>query len=91
MVFALDASGSIGQESFKLMTDFVVMAVQSLDMNGRATSDHGTRIGLMTFGDVPQLHFNLNEYLTSDTELLGALNVKYSRGTTNTAGAIKYD
>lgn len=89
MVFALDASGSIGKANFQVMTDFVATVVQSLDITNRQSSTQGTRIGLLTYGNGPQLEFNLNDYLTSDPELLNAINVRFTDGTTNTADAIR--
>ena len=89
VVFALDASGSIGKANFQVMTTFVTSVVQSLDIGNRRSPTSGTRIGLLTYGDNPKFEFNLNEYLDSDTELLNAINVRFTDGTTNTADAIR--
>jgi collagen type VI alpha len=86
----LDASGSIGKANFQVMTDFVTTIVRSLDISNRNSSTQGTRIGLLTYGDDPQFEFDLNDYLFSDTELLNAINVRFTDGTTNTADAIRW-
>lgn len=88
-MFALDASGSIGKANFQVMTDFVATIVQSLDITNRQSNTQGTRIGLLTYGNEPKFQFNLNDYLSSDTELLNAINVRFTDGTTNTADAIR--
>jgi collagen type VI alpha len=90
VVLALDESGSIGLDDFSMMTEFISRAMLSLDLSNRDTADQGVRVGLLTFGSAPKLHFHLNQYLASDTALLSALHVPYGSGTTNTADAIKY-
>ncbi len=46
------------------------------------------RVGLLTFADDAKLEFNLNSYMTQ-MELLNALHIRYTGGTTNTSGAIR--
>ncbi len=83
----MDSSGSIRKANFRLMIDFITKVVGALDIdNGSGNS--GTRVGLITFGDVEKPEFYLDSY-TSKSELLGALNVRYTAGTTNTAAALK--
>ena len=72
------------------MTDFVTTVVASLDIGSRQSGTQGSRIGLLTYGNDPTFEFNLNEFLDSDTELLNAINVKFTHGTTNTADAIRW-
>lgn len=46
------------------------------------------RVGMVTFGNDPTLRFNLGDY-TTKPEILSAISVLYSGGTTNTASAIR--
>ena len=46
------------------------------------------RIGLMTYADKADHQFDLGTYM-SRMNILNALNVKYTGGTTNTADAIR--
>ena len=43
---------------------------------------------MVTFGDDTTMRFNLNDYLTKP-EILAAMSVLHSSGTTNTASAIR--
>lgn len=88
VIFIMDSSGSIRQTNFRLMIDFVTNVVSSLDIDNGASSRSGSRVGLITYGDVEKPEFYLNDY-NSKSELLGALNVRYTAGTTNTAAALR--
>ena len=89
VVFALDASGSIGFDNFQLMTQFVGMVIQSLDIDSSADGPTISRVGLVTFSDSTVLQFNLDRY-TTKAELLQAVNVPYLTGSTNTEQAIRF-
>ena len=90
VVFALDASGSIGFDNFQLMTQFVGQIIQTLDIDSAPDGPTISRVGLVTFSDSAVLQFNLNRY-TTKAALLQAVNVPYLTGSTNTAQAIRYD
>ena len=89
MVFALDASGSIGFDNFQRMTQFGGMVVQTLDIDSVTSGPTISRVGLITFSDSAVLQFNLNRY-TTKAALLQAVNVPYLTGSTNTAQAIRF-
>jgi len=88
VVFALDASGSIGDENFRTMISFVTRLVEQLDIDNAQSVFSGTRIGLVTFANDYKLEFDLNEY-TEKIDILNAINVYYTQGTTNTSAAIR--
>jgi len=89
VVFALDASGSIGFDNFQRMTQFVGMLVQTLDIDSVTSGPTISRVGLVTsFSDSAVLHFNLDRY-TTKASLLQAVNVPYLAGSHNTAEAIR--
>jgi collagen type VI alpha len=81
LVFALDSSGSIGRVNFQKQVDFVKEVVYGLNL------DQDTRVGLLTFATSPNARFYMNEYSTR-MDVLNALALFYTGGTTNTASAI---
>jgi len=89
VVFALDASGSIGFDNFQRMTQFVAMVVQTLDIDSDTGSPNISRVGLVAFSESVVLQFNLNRY-TTKAALMQAVNVPYLTGSTNTAKAIRF-
>ena len=68
--------------------DFLIEITQSLDLDNGQNGIFGTRVGMLTFGNEAKLAFQLNEY-NDKQDLLGAVNVRYTGGTTNTADAIR--
>ena len=89
MVFALDASGSIGFNDFQRMTQFVGMVIQTLDIDSVTSGPTISRVGLVAFSDSAVLQFHLNRY-TTKAALQQAVNVPYLTGSTNTAQAIRF-
>jgi len=89
VVFALDASDSIGFDNFQRMTQFVGLVVQTLDIDSVTSGPTVSRVGLVTFSDSAVLQFNLNRH-TTKLGLLQAVNVPYLTGSTNTAQAIRF-
>ena len=89
VVFALDASDSVGFVDFQLMTHFVGMVIQTLDIDSVTSGPTISRVGLIIYSDSPVLKFNLNRY-TTKAALLQAVNVPYLTGSTNTAQTIRF-
>ena len=90
IVIALDTSGSIGEDNVEEMVRFLGLLINSLYVEGNATDPSVSRIGLVTFSDSSKIEFDLDDY-RERTELLQAINVQYSGGTTNTPDAIRYN
>jgi len=88
VVFALDGSGSIEFDNFQVMTRFVGLVIQTLDIDSSTNGPTISRVGLVTFSDSAVLQFHLNRY-TTKAQLLQAVNVPYLTGSTNTEQAIR--
>ncbi|ELU16324.1 hypothetical protein CAPTEDRAFT_192434 [Capitella teleta] len=82
IVFALDASSSVGKINFQLQIDVVTSIISGLNVGAQ------TRVGLMTYASEVEILFNLNTF-SSKQELLNGLSPFYTGGTTNTADAIR--
>jgi len=88
IVFALDSSGSIGEQNVEQMTRFLELLINSLNVNANDSDHTVSRIGILTYADTATIHFQLNTFSTR-IEILQAINVQYSGGTTNAADAIR--
>lgn len=78
MVFVLDSSGSVGEQNFTMMKEFVKEVVQNLQI-GPA----GTNVGLITFSRYPVLRIHLGDYDDKNQLLAAVDNVPYSTGIVN--------
>ena len=83
VVFAIDSSGSIGEKNYYTVLDFAKTVVSSLNVGPQ------TRVGIETFANEKVLQFNLNSFEDKDT-LINAISFPYTKGSTNTAAAIKF-
>lgn len=79
----MDASGSVGRSNFQLMKNFVHDIVNNFNVGL-----NNVRVGVMSYGSSNQYHFYLNTYSTKSSVLTAILNLPYSGGGTNTAGAL---
>jgi collagen type VI alpha len=82
IVFAVDASGSIGDTHFRYQLDFLKQVVLGLNMID-------SRVGAIRFADNATNHFYMNDYSTK-LGVLNAIDMYYIKGTTNTAQAINF-
>ena len=82
IVFAVDASSSMGNVNFQKELDIVTDMIESLNVGSQV------RVGLLTYASDVNVVFDLNEY-DSKQAVLNAMAVYYSGGNTNTAGAIQ--
>jgi collagen type VI alpha len=82
VVFLLDASGSYGPTNFMKQLDFVRESVSGMNV-----LDGANRVSVITFGNSATVHFNLNTYKNKQ-EILDAISMHYSGGTTNTAAGL---
>ena len=87
-MFALDASGSIERENFASILELVDSVVQSLSIRTGQTPD-GYQVALVSFADGVDRHFYLNTY-TDKQLMLAAINIPYTRGSTNLDQALRY-
>ena len=56
-MFIVDSSGSIRENRFATVLDYIANITRALEV-----SEDRTRIGLVTFGDYAMPRFNLNTY-----------------------------
>ena len=85
IIFVLDKSGSIRSTNFELVKKFLSQLVGRLDIDSG-----NTRVGLVTFATRVGFSFNLDEHTTVASVQAAILSLPYSRGKTNTAGALAY-
>ena len=88
IVIALDNSGTIGQQNFAILLEFIARLITQLDISNTDDPQRGTRIGFMSYTDVPELHFQLNTY-DNRYSILNALNIPYRAGKTYIPSAIE--
>lgn len=83
-MFVLDESGSVGQNNYEIVKNFVIDMVKHFDIG-----PHNVRIGLITFSNMAILHFQLNQYNTSESIVNAIKNLPYHHGLTYTDAALK--
>ena len=83
LVFVLDQSGSIGEPNFKRMLNFVRTLIGVLELTAGTA-----RVGVVIFGDDAEVYFPLNRYELGEEAAKAILDIRYGRGSTNTAGAL---
>ena len=79
----MDASGSVGYSNFQTMKTFVHDIANSFEIG-----PNDVEIGAMSYGSFNTFHFYLNTYSTKFAVLSAISALPYSRGGTNTAGAL---
>ncbi|XP_046556437.1 cartilage matrix protein-like [Haliotis rubra] len=83
IAFIIDASGSIGDENFELVKNFVSEFI------GIASMDDGTvRIGVLTFSYSVRLYAYLNSYSTARSLQEVVKNISYDSSSTYTAAGL---
>ena len=65
LVFVIDASGSIRNERFPVVLNFITSIVAQLDVH-----PDRTRVGAIWFSDTAGVQFNLNQYSTRQVGVL---------------------
>ena len=85
IIFVVDESGSIGSTDFGLMQSFLSQLVSRLDIDSG-----NTRVGLVTYSSGVGEGFNLSDYNTVASVQSAISSLRYSGGSTNTAGALAY-
>lgn len=84
VAFLLDSSGSIGQQNFRLVKDFVHRVVQEM-----AIGKGHTRVGVASYSTNARMGFHLDDYLTKESVQDAISSIGYEYGNTNTAAGIK--
>lgn len=81
IVFALDDSASINDERFYLVLDFMKTFVDMLNFENM-------RLGIETFADQAKVQFHLNQFDNKE-DMINAISFMHTKGSTNTADALK--
>ena len=85
LVFVLDESGSIGNDSFQRVKSFVYN-FSSAFLQDETTE---TRVGVITFNNTATEHIALNSSLGNEEILSEISDLPYNKGGTNTSAALK--
>ena len=83
VVFVLDSSGSVGEENWKKVLEFVNSVVDRLDIG-----EYRTRVGAITYGNRATPNFHLNELYNKSEIFERVNNIQWKDQETNTSGAI---
>ncbi|KAJ8270953.1 hypothetical protein GJAV_G00121110 [Gymnothorax javanicus] len=86
VVFLIDGSYSIGDESFNKVVNFVISVVGAFDV----ISPAGMQVSFVQFSDEAQTEFRLNAYQDKGTVLSALHAIAYRGGNTKTGGALKH-
>jgi Mg-chelatase subunit ChlD len=84
MVFVIDASGSIRENRFIDVLNYVRNVVKELEI-----AFDRVRVGVLTYSDGPRIRFNLNTYQNKEDVLQAIENIEWTQGKTNTADALR--
>ena len=80
VVFVLDTSRGIGILNYLKMINFVYHVILNLDIDSSIDGNSISRVGLLTYDESgAKIHFNLNQYTTKESLLLG-LSAPYNAG-----------
>jgi len=71
VVFAVDASSSVGEDDFQRALDFIRDVVSSLDIDGG-----NNRVSVLSFSDEVDMRFHLDDY-DSFTSLSNAISMHF--------------
>lgn len=85
IAFVLDASGSIRNERFPKVIDFVVSIIEELQV-----SQQDTRIGAVSYSDNAAPQFLLNTYNSKQDVQLAMRRIPFIGGRTNTASGLRH-
>ncbi len=84
VVFAIDASGSIRNERFPLVIDFVVGIAKELEIHNQKT-----RVGAIKWSDNAEMQFQLNKYSAKQDVVQALRHISFMGGRTHTSSALR--
>ncbi|KAK1172363.1 collagen alpha-6(VI) chain-like [Acipenser oxyrinchus oxyrinchus] len=85
IVFLVDESGSIGNQNFQQIRNFIRRTVDSLDVDPKKV-----RVGVVLYSDTPKVEFYLNTFSQKADILQYIKTLPYRGGGTNTGAAINF-
>ncbi|XP_031437444.1 collagen alpha-1(XII) chain isoform X2 [Clupea harengus] len=86
VVFVIDGSWSIGEESFLKMVKFIFSMIGAFDVIGPS----GMQVSVVQYSDDAQIEFRLNSYSNKGSALAALGLIKYKGGNTKTGVALKH-
>ncbi|KAM9466860.1 collagen alpha-1(XII) chain isoform 2-T2 [Clarias gariepinus] len=86
LVFLIDGSWSIGEESFSKVLQFVFSMIGALDV----ISHEGMQVSFVQYSDEAKTEFKLNTYHDKGMALSAVQMVSYRGGNTKTGAALKH-
>uniref|UniRef100_A0A3Q2Y3A0 Collagen alpha-1(XII) chain n=1 Tax=Hippocampus comes TaxID=109280 RepID=A0A3Q2Y3A0_HIPCM len=86
LVFLIDGSWSIGDESFHKVIQFVISMTGAFDV----ISPSGMQVGFVQYSDDAKTEFKLNTYHDKGVVVSALKNVRYRGGNTKTGIALKH-
>ncbi|XP_010777233.1 collagen alpha-1(XII) chain isoform X2 [Notothenia coriiceps] len=86
VVFLIDGSWSIGDDSFNKVIQFV----QSMTGAFEEISNHGMQVSFVQYSDEAKTEFKLNTYQNKGVVISAIQNVRYRGGNTKTGVALKH-
>lgn len=78
-MFLVDASGSVGEDNFAKVKQFMKETINFFDIGTKFT-----RVGVITFSTHAQLEFGLGTHNTSTTLMSAVDGITYAQGGTDT-------
>nr|XP_057921467.1 collagen alpha-1(XII) chain isoform X1 [Doryrhamphus excisus] len=86
LVFLIDGSWSIGEESFTKVVNFVSSMIGAFDVIGPA----GMQVSFVQYSDDAKTEFKLNAYQDKGVAMLAPHHIRYRGGNTKTGVALKH-
>lgn len=84
-MFIVDESGSIGEENFRLIRDFLRSVISSLE-----TGPFKIRVGIVTYNNVSTAHISLNSFRDKADILQFISFLPYRQGDRHTGAALHF-
>lgn len=73
LVFLVDESGSVGQDNFDILKDFMNRIIQHLNIGPR-----DNQVGIATYASTAQREFDLDSYSTKTSLIHAVRNISYN-------------
>ncbi|XP_076799638.1 uncharacterized protein LOC143444331 [Clavelina lepadiformis] len=83
LIFAIDGSGSVGEDNFRRAMSFIENIVEPLKVD-----PNGARVGLLQYSGAPRIEFYLRQYLSKLSLRRAISRVSYLGGSTRTGRAL---
>ena len=84
LIFVVDSSGSIGEDSYERVREFVHSFANGLKIGAKEN-----QVGVIIFSDTSEVVFNLNTYHVKEDLLNAISNIPYIGGATYTAAGLR--